>query len=1277
MRDVSDRPASPSGRVMRSLRRAVILMAAAVLVPAWAGTITTPAAASGSWSALGTGTNDTVYATATAPDGTLYAGGNFTSAGGVSANRIAKWNGTAWSALGTGMGDQVVDVLATAPDGTLYAGGSFTTAGGVSANYIAKWNGTTWSALGTGMNSSVVALAVAPDGTLYAGGNFTTAGGVSANRIAKWNGTTWSALGTGMNNFVMALAVAADGTLYAGGRFSLAGGIGARRIAKWNGTTWAPVCQSSRCGTANEGLSGDVNSLAVSGSTVYAGGEFLQADVSTVNRIAMWNGTNWSALGTGMGAGVRSLAVAPDGTLYAGGHFTTAGGVSANYIAKWNGTSWSALGSGANNLVISVSLSGTQLYAGGTFTSAGGVSATRSAVWTAGSPALTPTFDTPVRTADGFTVNVTNHDAAYTWTPTSTAGTVSAGTAAGSTLPLTVTGLSAGGSSTVTVTTSRSGYLNGSASVSGQAKSTQTVTWAPTTAVTTVQSPLTPSVSATALGGAPISYAVVAGFTTTTCSVDSSTGQLTYTGTGACTVRATAASTSAYLEGTTDVTFTVSRAAQTVMWSPTTAVTTVQSPVTPTAAVTSGDGAISYAKVSSTTTTCAVDPTTGQLTYTGTGTCVVRATAAATDLYNAGSTDVTFTVSKATPSLTWAPSTVFTVPDGSTTFAAATTDSDGAVSYLLTTNTAGCTLSGRVLSFTQAGSCGVTATVASTDTYNAASSVSTFAISKAAQTLTWAPSSTLTLASLSATLPTATTTGDGAITYAVTSAGGTGCAFTNPSSPVLTYSTAGTCSVTATAAATTGYAQGTQSASITITLATPTMTWTPTTALTMPAATVNPTAATTTGDGAITYAVTSGANCSVDTTTGALTYTATGPCQITATSAATTRYAAGSTAVTFTVSLAPQTITGAASSTSLQPGGTATLTDSGSTGTGAITWTLTSGASACSLTGTTVTAITDGTCTLTVSISADHTYAAASSTVTITVTTPGGGGGGGGASGGAGGGTSAGVGNSSDSTSPGASGSTGGASGPVSADAVRPPGTTIPTTGRALPPPPRLVEVTPLKGKTRAKVLVGLPDGSAGASVLSTVVVVRDSTGRVVSRIELPARPGQQQTEVVVPYLAHGYTVNVYNVNEVGVSTGALRTSPLIHATTITRRTTTGTPTLFGAPLGRPITFAGGSASLDAQDRKELRAIARSAKQSPDRLFVTGFARKGGTGTTSELASLSTSRAKTVATYLARQGVRVWIRYWGAGTLNGTGGTSDRRVEIHTSSQPIPRSLVP
>jgi hypothetical protein len=66
----------------------------------------------------------------------------------------------------------------------LYAGGGFITAGGGAANYMAKWNGSSWSGLGSGMDSSVNAL-VLSGSDLYAGGGFTTAGGKASGYMAK------------------------------------------------------------------------------------------------------------------------------------------------------------------------------------------------------------------------------------------------------------------------------------------------------------------------------------------------------------------------------------------------------------------------------------------------------------------------------------------------------------------------------------------------------------------------------------------------------------------------------------------------------------------------------------------------------------------------------------------------------------------------------------------------------------------------------------------------------------------------------------------------------------------------------------------------------------------------------------------------------------------------------------------------------------------------------------------------------------------------------------
>ncbi len=181
----------------------------------------------------------------------LYAGGRFAQAGGQQVNFIAKWDGANWSSLAGGMGpfdifSTRVYALAVFDDGSgpaVYAGGTFTTAGGVPANNIAKWNGKSWSTLGGGTNNAVEALAVFDDGTgpaLFVGGAFTSADAVPAKRIAKWDGSAWSTLGTGFgNNVVFALMVFNDGTgpaLYAGGTFTTVAGQTANRIAVWKRT---------------------------------------------------------------------------------------------------------------------------------------------------------------------------------------------------------------------------------------------------------------------------------------------------------------------------------------------------------------------------------------------------------------------------------------------------------------------------------------------------------------------------------------------------------------------------------------------------------------------------------------------------------------------------------------------------------------------------------------------------------------------------------------------------------------------------------------------------------------------------------------------------------------------------------------------------------------------------------------------------------------------------------------------------------------------------------
>ena len=304
----------------------------------------------------------------------VYAGGDFTAPGGVSASHIARWDGTAWSAVGSGTDGRVSALAVIGTD--LYAAGTFTTAGGVPASNIAKWDGSTWSAVGSGTDGTVLALAAS--GTdLYAGGVFTTAGGVGATGIAKWDGSTWSALGTGIAGEVWCLATnGAD--VYAGGDFATAGGIGADHIAKWDGATWSPL------GT---GIDRRVFGLAVLGSTLYAGGEFHTAGGVSTQFVARWNGTSWAAMGGGADGDVHTV-LAVGNVLYVGGDFATMDGLTVNDIARWDGTTWSALASGLGhvpgspeNAPLGLVVLNDALHVGGALLMADGNPSEKFAIW--------------------------------------------------------------------------------------------------------------------------------------------------------------------------------------------------------------------------------------------------------------------------------------------------------------------------------------------------------------------------------------------------------------------------------------------------------------------------------------------------------------------------------------------------------------------------------------------------------------------------------------------------------------------------------------------------------------------------------------------------------------------------------------------------------------------------------------------------------------------------------------------------------------------------------
>lgn len=219
------------------------------------------------------------------------------------------------------------------------------------------------------------------------------------------------------------------------------------------------------------------------------------------------------------------------------------------------------------------------------------------------------------------------------------------------TLPIAISGLTIGQTYSVKV---RAVNSVGASSESGSAsftaaKNAQTVTWSPsTTSASVLSGSITVSGAASTNGNGSLSYAVNSQGTTG-CVYDSATRVLTYSAAGTCVVRASAASTSTYNAGTKDVSFTISRSAQTVTWAPTTSILSTDSPAAVSVQATAlGSPTISYSVASQGNTGCSVDSSTGTITFSAVGTCTVRATAAQSTAYLTAYTDVAFVIAAPT-----------------------------------------------------------------------------------------------------------------------------------------------------------------------------------------------------------------------------------------------------------------------------------------------------------------------------------------------------------------------------------------------------------------------------------------------------------------------------------------------------------------------------------------------------------------------------------------------------------------------------------------------------
>lgn len=317
-------------------------------------------------------------------DDNLYVGGSFWQVGTQTFNRIARYNlenGT-WHTLGTGgnngVGSTVHAIIAVG--NYIYVGGEFTTAGGDPASRVARYHvlDDTWEQVGAGLNQTVRTFASVGE-MVFAGGDFQNTGGDPVSRVARFDSDTnsWLPLGSGAEGVVRRLQVVGN-HLYVGGAFQTAGGVfGRKRIARYDFSGAMDPADNTRWSTIGAGLSSTVHDIRLSDGNLFMVGIFQAVEAPEFMhafRVVRYNVANetWHQLGQGLDYIVTGLH-ASENNLFIGGDFIHVDGVQVNRVVRYNmlDNTWHPMGDGVNNYVFSFAVDGDNVYAGGDFSQAG------------------------------------------------------------------------------------------------------------------------------------------------------------------------------------------------------------------------------------------------------------------------------------------------------------------------------------------------------------------------------------------------------------------------------------------------------------------------------------------------------------------------------------------------------------------------------------------------------------------------------------------------------------------------------------------------------------------------------------------------------------------------------------------------------------------------------------------------------------------------------------------------------------------------------------------
>lgn len=278
----------------------------------------------------------TVYSMAVYDNKLFVAGGsinfcNIDNTTGAIHNYIAYYDGSTWHLLPNNNSKNCNGTIYSMAvyKNELYVAGSLYEINGKSFNRIAKWDGTTWKNVGSGLTGGVsfVREMAVYNEELYVGGNFYFAGGKLAKFLAKWNGNTWDSVDNSLNSTVYSLfADTIHNKLLLGGGFTNAGDSATLGIASWDGVKMSPLSNDTLIGT---------RAICIYKDSIVAGGSnylFNPDSTKVIKNVYFKDGAKWYTLLRGTNGPIAKMLVW-NGKLFIAGSFDTVGSKNIKCIA--------------------------------------------------------------------------------------------------------------------------------------------------------------------------------------------------------------------------------------------------------------------------------------------------------------------------------------------------------------------------------------------------------------------------------------------------------------------------------------------------------------------------------------------------------------------------------------------------------------------------------------------------------------------------------------------------------------------------------------------------------------------------------------------------------------------------------------------------------------------------------------------------------------------------------------------------------------------------------